>query len=246
MSTPSPTSGQPLVARFDRFSSRFPDRVRTDSDVTPVLRRRNLAPTMLASPRGRSPSRPGAAPRWPRPRGVRRQTWSGRSRRRRRHRDPRRRRERGRRDLQSSRGRRRRPAAAQRRRQAQRAPEADAARSLRSDGSHGSHGSTRASAPDQAPQEERDLAVSRLVFIALVAAASASIACGPAPLPRPLPGGLPPEYEAPRASNPDPNALENRPGKPVVTGPQAPAPTGTNPTTPAPGPPVAPPPQLPR
>lgn len=80
--------------------------------------------------------------------------------------------------------------------------------------------------------------LSLVALVALVSLASASIACGPVPAPKPLPGGPPPEYEAPRAFNPD--ALENSPGKPVVTGPQAPAPTGTNPTTPAPGPPVAP------
>ena len=77
--------------------------------------------------------------------------------------------------------------------------------------------------------------MSRLSLLALVTLLAA---CSPAPLPKPLPGGLPPEYEAPRAF--DPSAIENSPGKPLVTGPQPPAPTGTNPTTPAPGPPSPP------
>ncbi|MEP7122028.1 MAG: hypothetical protein ABJE95_14005 [Byssovorax sp.] len=81
--------------------------------------------------------------------------------------------------------------------------------------------------------------MSRLWIPALVVVAAAA-ACSAAPPPKPLPGGLPPEYEAPRAfsSGPDPNALESWGKKPLVSGPQPPAPTGTNPTTPAPGPPA--------
>ena len=81
----------------------------------------------------------------------------------------------------------------------------------------------------------------RLLILPLVALAALTSACGPAPAPKPLPGGPPPEYEAPRAFNP--NALENGPGKPVDTGPQRPAPTGVNPTTPAPAGPPSPTPQ---
>ena len=91
--------------------------------------------------------------------------------------------------------------------------------------------------------------MSRISLVALVAIAAA--ACSPAPAPKPLPGGLPPEYEAPRAFNSapaNPVPLEKWPGKPTeLTGPQAPAPTGTNPATPAPSvgpvpvPPAAPP-----
>lgn len=75
----------------------------------------------------------------------------------------------------------------------------------------------------------------RLLILPLVAVAAA---CSSAPAPKPLPGGPPPEYEAPRAAGGTPGPLETWPGKPLHQGPPSPAVTGVNATTPAPGPPV--------
>lgn len=72
--------------------------------------------------------------------------------------------------------------------------------------------------------------MSRFLILATVALTAA--ACSAAPVPKPLPGGPPPEYETPRAFNLD--SPQNSPGKP--------APPGVNlPATPAPGPPPGPP-----
>ncbi len=61
---------------------------------------------------------------------------------------------------------------------------------------------------DQATEEERDIAVNRLLIVALVALASA---CGPTLAPKPLPGGPPPEVRA--AARLQPGRPGERPGQ---------------------------------